>query len=221
MRRRFFFLVLTAHRISNTIRSLHNSQRKNNNNNNKIYIYRLLSSRYFVDAAALDFGSCGCDAIVCARSRRSPTHILQITWIDGSENVLTEGVEYVKEPSSSDSRRFTAKSILKLKANKDYHNKTIICQAQNSVDKTYRSAAIRLEVRWIYIFFNEHNTFTFLLLPPPSLPQSLYLYTGTSYLCTLYTCFPFVCGRVCAVRVWIQFSHRSDENARRENEHSK
>lgn len=79
------------------------------------------------------------------------SHILQITWIDGSENVLTEGVEYVKEPSSSDTRRFTAKSILKLKANKDYHNKTIICQAQNSVDKTYRSAAIRLDVRCIYI----------------------------------------------------------------------
>lgn len=70
----------------------------------------------------------------------------QITWIDGMENVLTAGVEYVTEPSP-DNRRFTAKSILKLKANKEYHNKTIICQAQNSVDKTYRSASIRLQVR--------------------------------------------------------------------------
>lgn len=196
----FFFLVLTAHRISNTIQSLHSSQRKNNNNNNKIYVFRLLSSRYFVDATALDVGSCGCDAIVCARSRRSPTHILQITWIDGSENVLTEGVEYVKEPSSSDSRRFTAKSILKLKANKDYHNKTIICQAQNSVDKTYRSAAIRLEVRWIYIFFNEHNTFTFLLLPPPSLPPTITL-PVYEYVLSVHVVHLFpVCLRACVCR---------------------
>lgn len=68
----------------------------------------------------------------------------QITWIDGSENVLTAG-EYVKEPSP-DLRLFTAKSILKLKASKEYNNKTIHCQAQNSADKTYRSTSIRLEV---------------------------------------------------------------------------
>lgn len=70
---------------------------------------------------------------------------LQITWIDGSGNVLTAGVEYIKEPSP-DSRLSTAKSILKLKSNKALHNKTIHCQAQNSADKTYRSASIRLEV---------------------------------------------------------------------------
>lgn len=70
---------------------------------------------------------------------------MQITWIDGVGNVLTAGVEYRKEPSP-DSRLSTAKSILKLKANKTHHNKTIHCQAQNSADKTYRSASIRLEV---------------------------------------------------------------------------
>lgn len=156
-----FFLVLTAHRFLYTIQSSHNSQREK-----KIIIIKFISIVYSLFAILLirrRSMSVPVDAMpLCVRLRRSPTHILQITWIDGSENVLTEGVEYVKEPSSSDSRRFTAKSILKLKANKDYHNKTIICQAQNSVDKTYRSAAIRLEVRWIYIFFNEHNT------PPPS-----------------------------------------------------
>lgn len=70
---------------------------------------------------------------------------MQITWIDGFGNVLTAGVEYRKEPVP-DSPLSTAKSILKLKANKAHHNKTIHCQAQNSADKTYRSASIRLEV---------------------------------------------------------------------------
>lgn len=58
---------------------------------------------------------------------------------------MTDGVEYVIEPSP-DMKRFTAKSILKLKPNKEYHNTTIICQAQNTVDKAYRMAQIRLEV---------------------------------------------------------------------------
>lgn len=70
---------------------------------------------------------------------------MQITWIDGFGNVLTAGVEYRVEPIP-DSPLSTSKSILKLKANKAHHNKTIHCQALNSADKTYRSASIRLEV---------------------------------------------------------------------------
>ncbi|XP_031627812.1 irregular chiasm C-roughest protein-like isoform X2 [Contarinia nasturtii] len=71
----------------------------------------------------------------------------EITWIDGFGNVLTAGVEYIKEPSP-DNRLSTAKSILKLKANVALHNKTIHCQAQNFAEKTYRSASIRLEVKY-------------------------------------------------------------------------
>lgn len=72
-------------------------------------------------------------------------HLTQITWVDGNGNVLTANVAYVKEPSP-DNRLSTAKSILKLKAKRELHNKTIHCQAQNSADKTYRTASIRLEV---------------------------------------------------------------------------
>lgn len=70
---------------------------------------------------------------------------LQITWIDGLGNVLTKGIEYVKEPLS-DSRRITAKSILKLVPKKEHHNTTFTCQAQNTADRTYRAAKILIEV---------------------------------------------------------------------------
>ena len=71
----------------------------------------------------------------------------ELTWIDGHGNVLTEGIEYVKEPVS-DSRRFTAKSILKLTPKKEHHNTTFTCQAQNTADRTYRSARIKMEVKY-------------------------------------------------------------------------
>lgn len=70
---------------------------------------------------------------------------LQITWIDGLGNVLTTGIEYMKEPLA-DSRRFTAKSVLKLTPKKEHHNTTFLCQAQNTADRTYRSAKLKLEV---------------------------------------------------------------------------
>lgn len=69
----------------------------------------------------------------------------QITWIDGLGNVLATGIDYMKEPLS-DSRRFTAKSILKLTPKKEHHNTTFTCQAQNTADRTYRSAKLKLEV---------------------------------------------------------------------------
>lgn len=87
------------------------------------------------------------------------TKRIQITWIDGSGNVLTAGVRYTKEPSP-DSRLSTAKSILKLKANKALHNKTIHCQAQNSADKMERSASIRLEVSIIISYQMHTHTHT-------------------------------------------------------------
>lgn len=72
---------------------------------------------------------------------------LKITWIDGLGNVITKGIEYVKEPLA-DSRRITAKSILKLTPKKQHHNTTFTCQAQNTADRTYRSAKILLEVKY-------------------------------------------------------------------------
>ncbi|XP_037938622.1 irregular chiasm C-roughest protein [Teleopsis dalmanni] len=71
----------------------------------------------------------------------------EITWIDGFGNVLSTGIEYFKE-SLIDARRFTAKSILKLAPKKQHHNTTFICQAQNTADRTYRSAKLLLEVKY-------------------------------------------------------------------------
>lgn len=47
-----------------------------------------------------------------------------------------------------DGRRFTAKSILKLTPKKEHHNTSFTCQAQNTADRTYRSARLRLEVKY-------------------------------------------------------------------------
>lgn len=53
----------------------------------------------------------------------------------------------MKEPLG-DTRRFTAKSILKLTPKKEHHNTTFTCQAQNTADRTYRSAKLKLEVKY-------------------------------------------------------------------------
>ncbi|RZF42205.1 hypothetical protein LSTR_LSTR004354 [Laodelphax striatellus] len=70
-----------------------------------------------------------------------------ITWIDGFGNVLREGIEVIIEPLA-DGRRFTAKSILKLTPKKEHHNTTFTCQAQNTADRTYRSAKLKLQVKY-------------------------------------------------------------------------
>lgn len=69
----------------------------------------------------------------------------EITWIDGLGNVLT--AESFFEPLS-DSRRVNTRSVLKLAPKKKYHNTTITCQAQNTADRTYRSAKVLLEVKY-------------------------------------------------------------------------
>ncbi|ALC48823.1 kirre [Drosophila busckii] len=69
----------------------------------------------------------------------------EITWIDGLGNVLT--AESFFEPLT-DSRRVTTRSVLKLTPKKKYHNTTITCQAQNTADRTYRSAKVLLEVKY-------------------------------------------------------------------------
>ncbi|KAK7788833.1 hypothetical protein R5R35_012822 [Gryllus longicercus] len=71
----------------------------------------------------------------------------EITWIDGLGNVMTEGLDEIVE-ALPDGRRFTSKSILKLTPKKEHHNTTFTCQAQNTADRTYRSARLRLEVKY-------------------------------------------------------------------------
>lgn len=71
----------------------------------------------------------------------------EITWIDGLGDVMKDGLEYIVE-ALPDGRRFTAKSILKLTPKKEHHNTTFTCQAQNTADRTYRSAKLRLEVKY-------------------------------------------------------------------------
>ncbi|KAH8416403.1 hypothetical protein KR222_001588 [Zaprionus bogoriensis] len=71
----------------------------------------------------------------------------EITWIDGLGNVLTDNIEYTVIPLP-DLRRFTAKSLLRLTPKKEHHNTNFTCQAQNTADRTYRSAKIRVEVKY-------------------------------------------------------------------------
>lgn len=52
----------------------------------------------------------------------------------------------MKEPLA-DSRRITAKSILKLTPKKEHHNTSFTCQAQNTADRNYRAVKLKLEVR--------------------------------------------------------------------------
>lgn len=70
----------------------------------------------------------------------------EITWIDGMGSVLTEGIDYIVD-ELPDGRRYTAKSILKLTPRKQHHNTTFTCQAQNTAERTHRSAKLKLEVR--------------------------------------------------------------------------
>ncbi|ALC48822.1 rst [Drosophila busckii] len=71
----------------------------------------------------------------------------EITWIDGLGNVLTDNIEYTVIPMP-DLRRYTAKSLLRLTPKKEHHNTNFTCQAQNTADRTYRSAKIRVEVKY-------------------------------------------------------------------------
>lgn len=69
----------------------------------------------------------------------------QITWIDGAGTVL-RGEDIVE--TNADGLRFTARSILKVTPKKAHHNTTFTCQAQNQADRTYRSARLRMSVKY-------------------------------------------------------------------------
>ena len=70
----------------------------------------------------------------------------QITWLDGSGAVITEGITKETEEVEN-TKRLTAISILKFTAKKAHHNTTLTCQAQNPADRQPKSAAIQLLVR--------------------------------------------------------------------------
>ncbi|KAJ1521076.1 hypothetical protein ONE63_002782 [Megalurothrips usitatus] len=69
----------------------------------------------------------------------------EITWIDGYGNVL-RGEDLVSE--APDTRKLTARSVLKVTPKKHHHNTTFTCQAQNQADRTYRSARLLLLVKY-------------------------------------------------------------------------
>ncbi|XP_070492966.1 irregular chiasm C-roughest protein isoform X2 [Chironomus tepperi] len=71
----------------------------------------------------------------------------EITWIDGHGNVIQEGIEYMSQQMEN-SKLFEARSILKFTPKKDHHNTTISCQAQNTADRTYKSAKVKVDVKF-------------------------------------------------------------------------
>jgi hypothetical protein len=75
------------------------------------------------------------------------THIFcfQITWLDGSGTVITEGITKETEEVEN-TKRVTAISILKFTAKKTHHNTSLTCQAQNPADRQPKSAQIKLLV---------------------------------------------------------------------------
>lgn len=71
----------------------------------------------------------------------------EITWIDGFGNVIKDGIEYLHQQMEN-SKLFEARSILKYIPKKEDHNTTVTCQAQNTADRTYKSARLKLEVKF-------------------------------------------------------------------------
>ncbi|KAG5684445.1 hypothetical protein PVAND_013679 [Polypedilum vanderplanki] len=81
----------------------------------------------------------------CVSSGGKPA--AEITWIDGNGNVLTSGIEYMKN-LMTDNKRYEARSILKLIPKREHHNTTITCQALNSADRQEKTAKLKLIVKY-------------------------------------------------------------------------
>lgn len=69
----------------------------------------------------------------------------QLTWFDGDDNEIEEGVRETVE-LLSDGKRFTVKSTLKFQAKSEHHNTTFTCRAKSAADKTAKKAEIKIEV---------------------------------------------------------------------------
>lgn len=57
-------------------------------------------------------------------------------------------MRYTAEPMADDASRFVAKSVLRLRVQKHHHNTTLLCQSQNAADRHFKTAEVRLEVRY-------------------------------------------------------------------------
>jgi len=80
-------------------------------------------------------------------SSRGGKPAAEITWLDGSGTVISDGIEQETEEIES-TKRVTAISTLTLTAAKTDHNSTLTCQAQNSADREPKSTKIHLLVEY-------------------------------------------------------------------------
>ncbi|XP_047509696.1 irregular chiasm C-roughest protein-like isoform X1 [Pieris napi] len=71
----------------------------------------------------------------------------EITWVDGNQNVIRNGVEN-KVEQLPDEQRYRTRSLLRLIPSIAHHNQTLTCQAQNTADRAYRMATIHIEVKY-------------------------------------------------------------------------
>ncbi|XP_048485778.1 irregular chiasm C-roughest protein-like isoform X2 [Plutella xylostella] len=71
----------------------------------------------------------------------------EITWVDGHQAVIRDGVE-TKVELMPDGQRFTTRSTLRLTPSMEHHNLTVTCQAQNTADRAYRMAFVHVEVKY-------------------------------------------------------------------------
>ncbi|XP_063543466.1 irregular chiasm C-roughest protein-like [Cydia strobilella] len=71
----------------------------------------------------------------------------EITWVDHDGGVMVQGVTYTTE-QMADGSRHIARSALRLRPRRFHHNQTFTCQAQNTADRAYRAASIRLQVQY-------------------------------------------------------------------------
>nr|XP_026483917.1 irregular chiasm C-roughest protein-like isoform X1 [Vanessa tameamea] len=81
----------------------------------------------------------------CVSSGGKPA--AEITWVDSDGGVLSQGVTYSVEVMS-DGRRFIARSTLRLRPRRHHHDQTYTCQAQNTADRAYKAASIKLKVQY-------------------------------------------------------------------------
>ncbi|XP_045457290.1 irregular chiasm C-roughest protein-like [Melitaea cinxia] len=71
----------------------------------------------------------------------------EITWVDNDGGVLNQGVTYTAE-LMTDGRRYIARSTLRLRPRRQHHDQTYTCQAQNTADRAYKAASIKLKVKY-------------------------------------------------------------------------
>ncbi|XP_052742688.1 irregular chiasm C-roughest protein [Bicyclus anynana] len=71
----------------------------------------------------------------------------EITWVDNDGGVLSQGVTYTIE-QMADGRRFIARSTLRIHPRRHHHDQTYTCQAQNTADRAYRAATVKLKIQY-------------------------------------------------------------------------